>query len=1111
MAAAELEMSSDVIASQSFQRQGDQGDREGGDFPQLDASPTVLPVPPSGSLAELASTSSTVDPQDQTHPGARLDPGPERPAQSEVSSPSIQRRPTPTPPLSSSPEGASPVTSSLDVVPPPSTSGPAPTESTDRAESTDLDAAPAVQRWVAPANDLPSLADSTETEAARSPSRPAIDDGGLDAFLSDAGLDGEGLISPSSLPIPNAPSAAYASPAVAASPPAIEPDLQTQPLAGTARPEGQIQGQAPLAALSEVSGELPSELPSMAQSTDLDAAPTVQRREAPANNDLPSLADSTETEAARSPLTANRQPLDAAGLDSSLSTATSDGNVVPSTTALPTPAPSDSSPAITASLSAIEPGLQAQPLAGAARPEGQSQNQDLFTPPLFEASADLPVSTATSGEDGTAIQRQGDPAEEFSPSSDALAGAEAPGNNPPSEAVAPTTTAPTALTSEGPIPSTQTTQTPAEITPLRDAAVQDAPTLLQRRSEATPPSDRPISDAPSADIPSTVDNPADDAAAPLPPSPSANPAASIAAGLAIAPEFLDVGTIPAIGAGASTPIARSPDFNAPALEALASGSPGSEMPGTGSSGSDMPGPATSDSGFEPDNRDMTSYSSQQADGRAETGRLQRSPSERASAIAHPGEPETIPPPSPIPPAIATSSPETITSVPDSETGLSFSDAGTDAITETGIGDPSLSSPGAEMGEVLQRSPLAAPALPMEALPSERLTSPSPDPQPLGESAVLPINAAIAIQPPSIDVAPTVTPPTGNIERKAEQPAIPIPFRDADAISSPPALNDPAETSPPTLDASPSASTPTIQAFTDPVQQDGQSPLVLPTASADMAIPPQTITPTPAAQPKDKPVAQPAAQPELFPEVDFPPLPSALRSLSVIQPFQLPEQPLMRMTDPASLSLPSPAPVPKLAPPITPAAETPSPSTPTMQRQSQATPSSPSLETVMATVSGDPLTEPRPSESAPSPSPLLPPSSTSAGPAEPPQIQRQMASSVASPLAWDSIESLLNAPLPKKDNDSSPSASHSIPPTVDPYPDLKPFQTVQRRLAQPKADLIQRNDVDSSTTLTVGDFDELSSDSGASLETLDMLVRQVYGLICQRLAVERERHGLFRRR
>jgi hypothetical protein len=270
--------------------------------------------------------------------------------------------------------------------------------------------------------------------------------------------------------------------------------------------------------------------------------------------------------------------------------------------------------------------------------------------------------------------------------------------------------------------------------------------------------------------------------------------------------------------------------------------------------------------------------------------------------------------------------------------------------------------------------------------------------------------------------------------------------------------------------------------------------------------------------ENSPVDPPKSQPAQSSEATFPSLPAVLTSLSVIQPFRLPETAPMQITDPARLPLPpGSAPVASPPPPVVPptpptsaviSSETAPQATPTVQRQLDTSPAA--LGKAISALTGEsptlaPLSQ-AVQQSAPAPS-----SPTD----NPPQVQRQAAQSTPSSLAWGNVESLLNAPIPKKaDSKTSGDQNSDRPspvvadPSPIPYPDLKPFETLQRQLAQPSANVIQRDENAYATTITP-DFDELPSD--ASPETLDLLVQQVYGLICQRLAVERERHGLFHRR
>ena len=68
-------------------------------------------------------------------------------------------------------------------------------------------------------------------------------------------------------------------------------------------------------------------------------------------------------------------------------------------------------------------------------------------------------------------------------------------------------------------------------------------------------------------------------------------------------------------------------------------------------------------------------------------------------------------------------------------------------------------------------------------------------------------------------------------------------------------------------------------------------------------------------------------------------------------------------------------------------------------------------------------------------------------------------------------------------------------------------SIQRRAAQ-ASDTIQRDEMEAAT-ITSSPNEPV--ETSASPEALDQLVHQVYALICQRLAVERERYGLSRRR
>jgi hypothetical protein len=100
--------------------------------------------------------------------------------------------------------------------------------------------------------------------------------------------------------------------------------------------------------------------------------------------------------------------------------------------------------------------------------------------------------------------------------------------------------------------------------------------------------------------------------------------------------------------------------------------------------------------------------------------------------------------------------------------------------------------------------------------------------------------------------------------------------------------------------------------------------------------------------------------------------------------------------------------------------------------------------------------------------------------------------------WESIADLMRTLEP----------SSAPPPPVAPYPDLAPL-TVMRQIAAPPSasSPVQRDEESTNPGVSIGAED--LSESAPSPEALDKLVQQVYVLICQRLAIERERHGFNR--
>ena len=276
---------------------------------------------------------------------------------------------------------------------------------------------------------------------------------------------------------------------------------------------------------------------------------------------------------------------------------------------------------------------------------------------------------------------------------------------------------------------------------------------------------------------------------------------------------------------------------------------------------------------------------------------------------------------------------------------------------------------------------------------------------------------------------------------------------------------------------------------------------------------------------------PADTPNASQNIDLPKLSTVLKPLSVIQPFRSPNA-RMTVTNPESLAmLPSassepPKTVPTISPPETSA--TASPNTPVIQRQPEKTaasvssggnsettsdidiseyPSMPSPDEVMTALSGlsssqSPTVQRQPERKD------TPPDKAAAeeqpiSVGKSPQVQRK-ATAQAPPTQWSDVESLFT-PKPQQAH-GSPPAPPSASASSDSYSNLKPFETIQRKAAPASSDTIQP---DEAATITTSPNEP--AESTASPEALDQLVHQVYALICQRLAIERERYGLSRRR
>jgi hypothetical protein len=425
-------------------------------------------------------------------------------------------------------------------------------------------------------------------------------------------------------------------------------------------------------------------------------------------------------------------------------------------------------------------------------------------------------------------------------------------------------------------------------------------------------------------------------------------------------------------------------------------------------------------------------------------------------------------------------------------------------------------------------------------------------------AVETIDAPIS-SPPEVEVVSPVAEfqtgddDTSTINRAAKTADAPkASLSEAAQVADIQAFSDDASASSPAveaLDISPSAAQSAASSGPNLVQRrvtPGTQDKASETSSESISTPetPERVTPVEdivATTPSPEISRAPADAPSAAQDLDLPKL-AVFKPLSVIQPLRSPN-PRMTVTNPDDLAVrPSDlSEPPKTVPPISPPeVSASSPLAPVIQRRtetattsavesnaseadagettsndySQQFPSMPSPDEVMAALAGlsssqsstvQRKPEGRSEEMSSLEQATAGEQSTSAH--KSPQIRRK-ATAQAPPTEWSDVESLLNTSKTQQSSGSSGSTSPSPPTSAssDSYSNLKPFETIQRKAAQASSDTIQP---DEAATIATS-FDE-SGESGASPELLDQLVHQVYALICQRLAVERERYGLSRRR
>ncbi|WP_008317256.1 hypothetical protein [Leptolyngbya sp. PCC 6406] len=221
-----------------------------------------------------------------------------------------------------------------------------------------------------------------------------------------------------------------------------------------------------------------------------------------------------------------------------------------------------------------------------------------------------------------------------------------------------------------------------------------------------------------------------------------------------------------------------------------------------------------------------------------------------------------------------------------------------------------------------------------------------------------------------------------------------------------------------------------------------------------------------------------------------PLPTVLQALSVLQPLSptLGNSLQRTLEEDRDLQWPEAGQRPSQLSPET--AYTPV----TTARSTQPSPPVPSLVGAAGKVAQSPS--------------LLQAQSDPTAPTDPPPT-RDRKTTTLPPTVWGSIEELISG---TGDSGESPSPPPSVSP-ADPYPDLQPLAALRQSTASSGDTLTLQRKLESTPTATPTastiepeNSNEDQATSGASPETLDKLVQQVYHLICQRLAVERERHG-----
>ncbi|NJN20023.1 MAG: hypothetical protein HC812_00930 [Leptolyngbya sp. RL_3_1] len=1054
-------------------------------------------------------------------------------------------RPSPDPPAITAPLSAG------EIIPPPSNAPSPPTSGTDAlpgsgnlpastapAATETLANPPLLQRTSAApappdASHPPELTNSPDPPVAAASAAPAISPS-LPSDTSEQPVDRSDSPSLQRQAEPSsANQVAAGQPLSAIDPPTLP--LATNPSPPTApAPEGRLHRRqvsplspaAPRDSMPEtVETEPGSEVLAIAESTVVPQV--VQRQTAPI-----------------SPLSTPESPLENAARSEP-------GTFQPASTVPGTAAPESISEAKDVS-AAFASGSAAVVPIQAKRADGDSPEQ---LPQAAPMPAAAPVEPADTGNDR--IQRQTTAEVAFPPPSldtrQPIAGGEGPASvvdRKVDAAIAPTSTAPPP---EATRPEAQPFTEAGDIAPSLDPANLDAlsldpaswdtaqppaPATLQRRSEDTPAGDEGTA---TAALPATLPPSAD----PPPPDLSVATANALEGTETSPPGIDDVERL------ASSPTAGeslSPDalINRRAEPDTAVPIPIASPPPEGTAFNRQPEP---DPQSGPDSQTVqTPSDSTQVDsslGSSSTPEsVQRRPVEPPAGQRR-SQPE---PPAASTPALDSAAGSTGSisaaepanpTVPPSEK-ISAEQADVDT-TDRGTGDP-----GAMVQRSLSATELTAPSTqlpePVSATPPIS-NQPQTAPPEVSGTQIAEIQAAASSPLEDFATAPTTETPADLVIQRRDLPTHPDPALPTEnlapsstPLSSPisPADISGGEMSSTSLDTASPAAIPTIQTFMDPSHAGDQQSPSPPVISAKVDSPAQDVTvahteplsPQPSQLETDVnespptiraldnkrenlPVDSPQRQPAQSPEVTFPSLPAVLTSLSVIQPFRLPETAPMQITNPARLALPSaPAPSASATSPVVPPMPTTAvispevgpPATPTVQRD--APPAASATDLSALTGESQTLAPPSPE----SPVPLSPT-------ANPPQVQRQAAQSTSSSLAWGDVAALLNAPIPQKDSDKTrdrpPSSLAVASPNPTPYPDLKPFQTLQRQLAQPGANVIQRDESAYATTITAQDFEALPTD--ASPETLELLVQQVYGLICQRLAVERERHGLFHRR